>query len=723
MTFVNGLLLLGSAAIVIPIVLHLIMRRRPKLLEFPALRFLQQRHDTNQRRLRLRHLLLLLLRAGAIALLAFALARPKVKFSGPLSNLGSQEAPVAAALVFDVAPHMLCRQDNKTRLEAAREMGLRLLDQLPRESKIAVLDTGMIRHNFDADMGVSKQRIERLEVVPNSKPLAGAVGEAARVLAEEKELARKEVYVFTDLSRAAWPADEAASLQNDLMALSGAAVYVIDLGATDPANFTLDPLKLSNEVLSRGGSVEIQAEVSCVGPGGQRMIELYVQDTFDAGGKPQKRGEKMVALGPSGATAVQFRLADLGSGTHQGFVKIVGQDALAADDVRHFTVEAAPAWPVLVVAPRPAQEHAQNLVGAIAPAEFRLRGQARFECQVIDFEELGSPNDKSTWQPLEKYAAVCLLDPPGLEPGTWKKLADYVSEGHRLAIFLGRRADKESLNSPVAQQLLPGKLTIWSRNSTYLSPQDYQHPILKTFAPWASGTPWFAFPVLLSWNLGDRPEGTAVVIPYADGRPALLERPLGAGRVLTMTTPISDPGYGKPWNMLPFSFKSKPWPFVVLMNELTSYLVGAEQQQLNYQAGSSVELPLDEQDTKRLFVVTKPDGVTGTLEPKGKRLHIGAEEASEVGSYRVQAGGTPRVDRGFSVNLGPNQTRLDRIEEGQLVEFFGPFKPNVAKNLEQIDRGAAVGRVARDLYPAAILALALVLAAEYFAANRFYREA
>src|SRR5664280_2141067 len=124
MTFVNLSLLAGSVLIAVPILLHLIMRRRPTLLEFPALRFIQKRHDMNRRRLRLRHLLLLLLRAGAIALLAFALARPSVKLAGAV---GSQEAPVAAALVFDAAPRMEYRHDNQTRLEAGRDLGLWLL--------------------------------------------------------------------------------------------------------------------------------------------------------------------------------------------------------------------------------------------------------------------------------------------------------------------------------------------------------------------------------------------------------------------------------------------------------------------------------------------------------------------------------------------------------------------------------------------------------------------
>lgn len=103
MSFLNLSLLAGTALVGLPVLLHLVMRQRPRPLEFPALRFLQPRHETNQRRLRLRHLLLLLLRMAVIGLLALALARPSVKFSG---SLGSQKAPVAAALVFDTARRM-----------------------------------------------------------------------------------------------------------------------------------------------------------------------------------------------------------------------------------------------------------------------------------------------------------------------------------------------------------------------------------------------------------------------------------------------------------------------------------------------------------------------------------------------------------------------------------------------------------------------------------------
>src|SRR5688572_16885694 len=94
MTFVFPIVLGGLALLAIPVLLHLLMRQKPRRLPFPAFRFLVQKHRSNQRKLRLRHLLLLLLRMLLLALICLAVAQPR---------LGQ---PVAAVLVFDTSYSM-----------------------------------------------------------------------------------------------------------------------------------------------------------------------------------------------------------------------------------------------------------------------------------------------------------------------------------------------------------------------------------------------------------------------------------------------------------------------------------------------------------------------------------------------------------------------------------------------------------------------------------------
>ena len=76
MNFLAPAFLAGLAAIAIPVIIHLINRERKVVVEFPSLMFLERIPYRSVRRQKIRHLLLLILRCIAIALLVAAFARP-----------------------------------------------------------------------------------------------------------------------------------------------------------------------------------------------------------------------------------------------------------------------------------------------------------------------------------------------------------------------------------------------------------------------------------------------------------------------------------------------------------------------------------------------------------------------------------------------------------------------------------------------------------------------
>src|SRR5947207_11658553 len=76
MNFLAPAFLAGLAAISIPVIIHLINRERKTVVEFPSLMFLQRIPYKSVRRQKLRHILLLVLRCAAVALLVAAFARP-----------------------------------------------------------------------------------------------------------------------------------------------------------------------------------------------------------------------------------------------------------------------------------------------------------------------------------------------------------------------------------------------------------------------------------------------------------------------------------------------------------------------------------------------------------------------------------------------------------------------------------------------------------------------
>ena len=257
--------------------------------------------------------------------------------------------------------------------------------------------------------------------------------------------------------------------------------------------------------------------------------------------------------------------------------------------------------------------------------------------------------------------------------------------------------------------------------SLHLAPRTFEHPILASLREVAGTVPWDAFPVFRYWQLGELAAGASAVIPLNDYGPALLERTVGRGRALTMTTPISDNPNRDPWNLLPAG--DSAWPFFLLSREMAAWLVGSSDQQLNFYAGQPVVLQLNPKMPFNSYVLPQPDGVESRVTPNTDDHTLAAGATDLPGNYRVQAGGEDSgVDRGFSVNATPEQTRLERLSEEDLKKVLDPLPFHLAQSRDQIELNTSAGRVGRELFPFVILAVAVVLALEHVVANRFYRE-
>jgi hypothetical protein len=213
MSFVFPIILGGLITAGVPILLHLIMRQKPRTLQFPAFRFLVKRHKTNLRKLRLRHLLLLALRVLLLAAICLALARPKLFNTG--FNLAG-DRPVAAVLLFDTSYSMDYKtSDGPSRLDEARKRGLELLNELPGGSRVAILDTGesvTSRGEWLTSMHQAGERIKGLQLRAANAPLTLRLEDAFRMFADlaqsKEDDAAKDLprllCVFSDRTRGCW---------------------------------------------------------------------------------------------------------------------------------------------------------------------------------------------------------------------------------------------------------------------------------------------------------------------------------------------------------------------------------------------------------------------------------------------------------------------------------------------------------------------------------------
>src|SRR5262245_26320955 len=104
MSFLAPLFLLGSLAVALPLVFHLIRRTTRERAPFSSLMFLQSTPPRLTRRSKLEHILLLILRCSVLCLFALGFARPFLK--SPALNASSPGSAKRVLLLLDTSASM-----------------------------------------------------------------------------------------------------------------------------------------------------------------------------------------------------------------------------------------------------------------------------------------------------------------------------------------------------------------------------------------------------------------------------------------------------------------------------------------------------------------------------------------------------------------------------------------------------------------------------------------
>ncbi|MDR2705028.1 MAG: BatA domain-containing protein [Planctomycetaceae bacterium] len=743
MTFTTFSLFLGAlAAAVIPVLLHLLMRGKPKRIEFPALMFVRKHLEIYRRHYRVKNIILLLLRIFTLILFGLALARPILKLADWLpdinvaqnqnnkrsfvsslaASIGSQDAPIAAALVIDSSLRMEYVSENQSRFDVAKDFSRWILKQLPQGSSIAVLSSDRETAVFQVDRLAAEEKIDRLPITPLGRPIAEAVHDAL-ILLDESEFEQRELYVISDLSQPSWQSDSANSLQNLIGnmkpkggLLSGASkelgFFVIDVSAEQPVNSSINQFTLVPEVITAQTPIRIDLELSHFGTARKKTVELLLHDK-ERPDQETVRGSKSVDFSEGGSRQhLSFLLSGFEAGTYQGQFRFTVTDALSVDDQAWFTIHVQSPWKILLAAQPPVRDSSLYLRQALETVPFVV--------ETIPFSDISG----LTATELNQYSSVILLDPSPLEPVVWKKLADYVTSGHGLGLFLGQNADSlESFNAPSATEIIGAKLVRQARDpngDTWIVPDNGVSPIFSVFKPFGSldTFPWNAQPVFRYWELSDFSSRAEVAASFSDGRAAILTQIFGRGRTVTVTTPVSEIS-SQPWNSL--TRGEAAWMFVLLAEGIAKYLTGISEQKYNFVAGEPVVLRPNLEMLPSTCLLRIPSGKSIRLTPDQVRREITVSSTTESGNYRLRSGGSQEsLDTGFSVNYPADSTDLQKIGKTKLDQILGEGNYRFAKTPQEVELGIARRRIGQELYAIIMLVLAFLFAGEYILSNRFF---
>ncbi len=797
MSLINPALLGWLLLAGVPVLLHFLLKSKPKKLLFPALRLLAQRRKHNSRRMRIKHLWLLLLRMAVVALFVLALARPKLpaarygfvwsewlalaavaavgvgvyfgvlyfwrrqnlahhemayrrtmlrggtgvgvflltlllvlwpyarrvgaEMTSPLPATAS-EIPVAAVLLFDTSTSMAYQQEGATRLEKAVELGMAQLERFPRASKVAVTDTGdddaVI---FQADRGSAARQLQDREVLPGAATLDDRLLAALRLQRADIERTEaeqsgddvylREIYVFTDLTRSAWRTGSTDQLRRLLNELESVRVYVVDVGVEEPIDFAVSDLRLSKHTLGRGAELYVHGTVTSAAPAETApVVEVHVQNEL---GQMVKQGQRAVDFSDKTEDTVQFLVRGLNAPVAHGYLKLVSSDPLVEDDVRYFSVRVVEPPRVLLVGPT--RVDTVYLQAALAPPELVDENRSQYLTDFADYRDFGRID-------LEKYESVALVNVPSLPESSWSKLHSFVEQGGGMFLALGSFDVNTDAGyvSESAEKLLPGKVEAWRRfgEPAVLDLTNLEHPLLESFDDF--GTDLISdVDVYLSWVVDPHPEAS-VITTFTDTRrtPALLERAVGRGRVVMLTTAVDLPPQDarrNTWSHLVYA----RWQFLVFADQLFRFLGQRGSDVYGVEAGDPVLLPLPDPHPAE-YVLRMPgfEQRPGKIAPDADRLVIA--DVVNPGHYDVEsADDALPLDLGFSVNVRSAETRLQRLEKSDLDQLLGEDRYALARDLGTLEREVGRGRPT-EVFGMLLAIVIAAFAGEHLVANRFY---
>ncbi|HCA45866.1 MAG TPA: hypothetical protein DEP45_00535, partial [Armatimonadetes bacterium] len=255
MTLTSPLWLAAAATVIVPILIHLFGRPRPRLQRFPSLMLLRRVQREHRSAARLRRIASLLLRCLALLLLALVMSAPRSD-APALARLG--EPSGLPALIMDCSPSMDARLARGRPIDRAREAALALLGAMPDRAEVIVQRT-------DAEAPVV------LRVADAGRRIAGtSVGERrarlshciAAVLDAQRPVSR--IFIATDL--------QASSL--DALSAAPAArvpVVVFDAGGAVPGNSAIVAVSADSPVALAARPPELQVRARTWGGGAGRV--------------------------------------------------------------------------------------------------------------------------------------------------------------------------------------------------------------------------------------------------------------------------------------------------------------------------------------------------------------------------------------------------------------------------------------------------------------------
>lgn len=604
MSFLNPALWAGLFLAFLPILIHLLGRRRLKRQWFSTLEFLRRLELKNMRKMKIRQWILLLLRTLAVLLLALAFLRPTIE---DRSVAGTASTDVL--FLLDYSASMDAHDPQGTPVSRMKEL-VQVIVDAPGTGRMAMValdadghrDLPWQRPSDDVLRFLAEQEVDGRSQSPQEAWLR------VQELAEENPLHPIQVI---------WLSDFRYSVPDSLRPLPQNAQLLFASVAPDqaPVNASIEHIVQETAVPISGLPMTVTVECRLDGIDRERNAIL----TLTLNGRRIAEGE--VVLIPGGTARRTFTFQATQPGWIPGDVELVLEDALLRDNRLPFVLHIPERIRVLVAGNDSVTRHMAHL--ALDPEQ---------QNSYFDVTVYHGPLNSLRFEEYDVIMLAGYAQPTAIDA---RRLQEFVTAGGGVWILLNHQIDPGAYNRYLLPALQLGSLYSMeqSRTPRFWESLPLQHP---AFAGLLEGSGNFDIPrTFRAFHFGSNTDAQNL-IRLSDGSSLLQEQSIGDGNVWMMST-SADTTWSD-WGMSGI--------FAPMMQKGCSYLASHSATGVLFsECGEPVFWPREPESSGQLPEVINPYGNRYQPSPgfhKGEAVWI-YRQTRLPGHYQLEQTGLPHA--------------------------------------------------------------------------------
>ena len=679
--FLNSAALFGLFAAAIPLILHLLNRRRRHIVEFSTLRFLKQLEKKEMNRLRLKRLLLLLIRTLIVISIVLSFSRPTIRGYLPGAELSTN-----AVILLDNSLSMQILNEEMSLFDESTQAVTEILGTFNKNDRLILLSSVQNERVVSADIKWSSPEnidLEDVNISYRSSDLKSALQKSIKLLNNEKS-ANKELFIISDFQ-----GKSVVNIDNNIdKTTNDLHVYLLKMTSNE-LNYSISRADVISKVLREGSSVRIGIEVrSNSEENNEVRLELFIEGT--------RVGQTILNPTSQNAAISNFSVPIKRSGFISGFAELE-DDALKADNRRYFNLYIPEQIRVLAIGSE------NDLFFTAAAIRTSLKNGARSELKVIKPSEINRVH-------LDDFDVILLSALPEQSDRFAQQLKEYVKIGGGLLLFPGNGFDIEKYNDSFSSELNLPRINGIARSDdlleeyTTIGTIDWNHPL---FAGIFSGDESdLNYPKIKKYyTIDEHTNGEDIAILVND-KPFISEFRLGEGHIILMlTAPSLD------WSDFPL--KGLWVPFI---SRAVEYAMTGQSSFIDtVRVGSDLSFDMDLNKPGNKLMVKTPNGKSYAIlaEAKGNKFQARFDKVDLPGIYRLIQ--DDKLLKMKSVNID----RKELIWESEFNQYLNEFKNGFVKvsSVSEIGQDIRESRVGIELWRFFALVAFILLIAEMVIQN------